>query len=107
MELIHQMQPVESQEKHVTLITESVNHGPTLTLCHRLATTMPTPFPYLSVTVVLLTDGEETLTSQRCSKTIDSTRMPLSQWEGGEEVSCRCWKMINGSTVTQRISGSF
>ena len=44
--------------KHVTLITESVNHGPTLTLCHR-ATTMPQPFPYLSITVVLLTDGEE------------------------------------------------
>ena len=45
--------------KHVTLITESVNHNPTLTLCHRLATTMPKPFPYLSITVVLLTDGEE------------------------------------------------
>ena len=45
--------------KHVTLITESVNHHPTLTLCHRLATTMPKPFPYLSITVVLLTDGEE------------------------------------------------
>ena len=45
--------------KPVTLITESVNHGPTLTLCHRLATTTPKPFPYLSITVVLLTDGEE------------------------------------------------
>ena len=30
--------------KHVTLITESMNHNPTLTLCHRLATTMPKPF---------------------------------------------------------------
>ena len=45
--------------KHVTLITESVNHNPTLTLCHRLATTMPKPFPYLSITVVPPTDGEE------------------------------------------------
>ena len=45
--------------KHVTLITESVNHNPILTLCHRLATTMPKPFPYLSITVVLLTDVEE------------------------------------------------
>ena len=45
--------------KHVTLITESMNHNPTLTLCHRLATTMPKPFPYLSITVVVLTDGEE------------------------------------------------
>ena len=45
--------------KHVTLITESVKHNATLTLCHRLATTMPKPFPYLSITVALLTDGEE------------------------------------------------
>ena len=43
----------------MTLITESMNHNPTLTLCHRLATTMPKPFPYLSITVVVLTDGEE------------------------------------------------
>ena len=34
----------------MTLITESVNHNPTLTLCHRLATKMPEPFPYLSIT---------------------------------------------------------
>ena len=40
--------------KHVTLITESMNHNPTLTLCHRLAATMPKPFPYLSITVVVL-----------------------------------------------------
>ena len=43
----------------MTLITESMVYNPTLTLCHRLATTMPKPFPYLSITVVLLTDGEE------------------------------------------------
>ena len=54
--------------KHVTLITESVNHGPTLTLCHRLATTMPSPFPYLSITVVILTDGEELSPHKGCSK---------------------------------------
>ena len=45
--------------RHVTKITEADIHQPTLTLCHRLAMTMPNPFPYLCITVVLLTDGEE------------------------------------------------
>ena len=36
-----------------------MNHHPTLTLCHQLPTTMPKPFPYLSITVLVLTDGEE------------------------------------------------
>ena len=41
--------------KHVTLITESMNHNPTLTLCHRLATTInaqtfPIPVNYCGPT---------------------------------------------------------
>ena len=71
--------------KHVTLITESVNHGPTLTLCHRLATTMPSPFPYLSVTVVLLTDGEELSPRKDVQnhRLHQNATISMGNWKGG------------------------
>ena len=71
--------------KHVTLITESVNHGPTLTLCHRLATTMPSPFPYLSVTVVLLTDGEELSPHKDVQnhRLHQNATISMGKWKGG------------------------
>ena len=80
--------------KHVTLITESMNHSPTLTLCHRLATTMPKPFPYLSITVVVLTDGEELHIGT--SKITDFINTPQSPLEIGLEECCKFWKMTNG-----------
>ena len=49
----------EKSGKHVTNITESEVHQMTLTLCRRLSTTIPRKFPYLSITVVVLTDNEE------------------------------------------------
>ena len=69
----------------MTLITESVNHGPTLTLCHRLATTMPSPFPYLSVTVVLLTDGEELSPHKDVQnhRLHQNATISMGDWKGG------------------------
>ena len=81
----------------MTLITESMHHNPTLTLCHRLATTMPKPFPYLSITVVVFTDGEELF--------IDCIKMLPFPLEIGPEECCRFWKMISGSTVIQETNG--
>ena len=71
--------------KHVTLITESVNHNPTLTLCHRLATTMPKPFPYLSITVVVLTDGEELAPHKDIQnhRLHQNATISFGEWTGG------------------------
>ena len=90
--------------KHVTVITESVNHHPVLTLCHRLATTMPKPFPYLSITVVLLTDGEELSPHKDVQnhRLHQNATISFGEWQGGV---LQIWKMTSGSTVTQRING--
>ena len=47
--------------KFVTNVTSAVGHEVCLYKCHKLATLMPEKFPYLSITVVLLTDGESLL----------------------------------------------
>ena len=47
--------------KFVTNVTTAVGHESCLTKCHKLATLMPERFPYLSITVVLLTTGETLL----------------------------------------------
>ena len=44
--------------KFVTNVTTAVGYELCLTKCHKLATLMPERFPYLSITVVLLTTGE-------------------------------------------------
>ena len=47
--------------KFVTNVTTAVGHELCLMKCHTLATLMPEKFPYLSITVVLLTTGEALL----------------------------------------------
>ena len=83
--------------KHVTLITESVNHGPTLTLCHRLATTMPSPFPYLSITVVILTDGEELSPHKDVQnhRLHQNATISMGDWKGGVLQTLEDDKWIN------------
>ena len=54
MEHIRLMQPVENRE-NMDIDHRISEFIPTLTLSHRLETTIPSPFPYLT----LLTDGEE------------------------------------------------
>ena len=103
--------------KHVTLITESVNHGPTLTLCHRLATTMPSPFPYLSITVVLLTDGEELSPHKDVQnhRLHQNATISMGKWEGGvlqvleDEKWINCdsrnkWVFLNARETYHRVT---
>ena len=51
----------ERSGKFVTNATTAVGHEVCLMKCHKLATLMPEKFPYLSITVVLLTTGETLL----------------------------------------------
>ena len=50
---------VQKSHKFVTNITTADNHQPVLLLCHKLATLMPRSIPYLCITVVVLTTGED------------------------------------------------
>ena len=91
--------------KHVSLITESVNHNPTLTLCHRLATTMPKPFPYLSITVVVLTDGEE-LSPHRDIQNhrfYQNATISFGNWTGGVLQVLEDEKWINRDSSNQWV----
>ena len=47
--------------KFITNVTSAVGHELCLYKCAQLATLMPEKFPYLSITVVLVTDGEALL----------------------------------------------
>ena len=71
--------------RHVTKITEADIHQPTLTLCHRLAMTMPKPFPHLCITVVLLTDGEELSPHKDIQnhRVHQNATVSFGKWEGG------------------------
>ena len=51
----------ECSGKFVTNVTTAVGHEVCLMKCHKLATLMPEKFPYLCVTIVLLTTGEALL----------------------------------------------
>ena len=69
----------------MTKITEAEIHQPTLTLCHRSAMTTPKPFPYLCVTVVLLTDGGELSPHKDIQnhRVHQNATISFGEWEGG------------------------
>ena len=50
---------LQKSHRFVTNITTADNHQPVLLLCHKLATLMPRSIPYLCITVVVLTTGED------------------------------------------------
>ena len=51
----------ERSGKFVTNVTTAVGHEMCLVKCHKLATLMPEKFPYLCITIVLLTTGKASL----------------------------------------------
>ena len=91
--------------KFVTNVTTAVGHELCLMKCHKLATLMPERFPYLSVTVVLLTTGETLLPhkdvqNHRLFRNI--TILHLAVGRGG---CCRLTKMENGWIMIHEIHG--
>ena len=95
---------LQKSHKFVTNITTADNHQRVLLLCHKLATLMPKSIPYLCITVVVLTTGED-LAPHRDIQIIDTSEMQLFHSESGKVVSFKPMKMISGSTKTLVING--
>ena len=103
--------------RFVTNVTEAASHQPCLTLCHRLATTMPRSFPYLSITVVLLTDGGELAPHKDIQKNRfhQNATTSFGEWEGGDlqvlvddqwinQDSDRGWVFLNARKTYHRVT---
>ena len=96
---------LQKSHKLVTNITTADNHQRVLLLCHKLATLMPRSIPYLCITVVVLTTGEDLAPHRGHTKIINISVMRLSHSESGKVVSFKPMKMIYGSTTTLVING--
>ena len=76
---------VQKSHKFVTNITTADNHQPVLLLCHKLATLMPRSVPYLCITVVVLTTGEDLAPHRDIQnhRHFRNATISFGKWEGG------------------------
>ena len=76
---------VQKSHKFVTNITTADNHQSTLLLCHKLAALMPKSIPYLCITVVVLTTGEDLAPHRDIQnhRHFRNATISLGKWEGG------------------------
>ena len=89
--------------KFVTNVTTAVGHEICLMKCHKLATSMPERFPYLSITVVHLTTGE-TLLPHKDVQNHRLFRNITTSFRDGRE-SYRLRKMEYGQIMIQEMRG--
>ena len=95
---------VQKSHKFVTNITVAENHQQALLLCHKLATLMPRSIPYLCITVVVLSTGED-LAPHRDIQNHRHFRLRLSHLGNGKEAFSKHMKTIYGLTRTPVING--
>ena len=76
---------LQKSHKFVTNITTADNHQQTLLLCHKLATLMPRSIPYLCITVVVLTTGEDLAPHKDVQnhRHFRNATISFGKWEGG------------------------
>ena len=101
----------------VTNVTTAVGHETCLQKCHKLATLMPEKFPYLCITVVLLTYGESLLPhkdvqNHRLFKNITTF---FGDWTGGvlqvdddviwsDQDSRDSWVILDARTTRHQVT---
>ena len=76
---------LQKSRKFVTNITTADNHQHALLLCHKLATLMPRSIPYLCITVVVLTTGEDLAPHRDIQnhRHFRNATISFGKWEGG------------------------
>ena len=76
---------LQKSHKFVTNITTADNHQRVLLLCHKLATLMPRSIPYLCITVVVLTTGEDLAPHRDIQnhRHFRNATISFGKWEGG------------------------
>ena len=76
---------LQKSHKFVPNITTADNHQHALLLCHKLATLMPRSIPYLCITVVVLTTGEDLAPHRDIQnhRHFRNATISFGKWEGG------------------------
>ena len=89
----------KKSHKFITNITTAERHEAALLLCHKLATLMPRSVPYLAITVVALSTGEELAPHRDILETLP---FPL---ESGQVACSECMKMTFGRIRIHVMNG--
>ena len=75
----------KKSHKFVTYITTADKHQSALMLCHKLATLMPRSIPFLSITVVILSTGEDLAPHRDIQnhRHFRNATISFGKWDGG------------------------
>ena len=95
----------KKSRRFITNITTAERHETALLLCHKLATLMPRSVPYLAITVVALSTGEE-LAPHRDIQNHRHFRNAAISLESGQVACFKCMKMTFGRIKIHVTNGS-
>ena len=107
----------KKSHKFITTITTAERHEAALLLCHKLATLMPRSVPYLAITVVALSTGEELAPHRDIQKHrhFRNAAISFGKWTGGvlqvyeddiwtNQESCDKWVILDARNTFHRVT---
>ena len=107
----------KKSHKFITNITTAERHETALFLCHKLATLMPRSVPYLAITVVALSTGEELAPHRDIQnhRHFRNATISFGKWTGGvlqvyeddiwtNQDSCDKWVILDARNTFHRVT---
>ena len=107
----------KKSHKFITNITTAERHESALLLCHKLATLMPRSVPYLAITVVALSTGEELAPHRDIQnhRHFRNATISFGKWTGGvlqvyeddiwtNQDSCDKWVILDARNTFHRVT---
>ena len=107
----------KKSHKFITNITTAEKHESALMLCHKLATLMPRSVPYLAITVVALSTGEELAPHRDIQnhRHFRNATISFGKWTGGvlqvyeddiwtNQDSCDKWVILDARNTFHRVT---
>ena len=107
----------KKSHKFITNITTAERHEVALLLCHKLATLMPRSVPYLAITVVALSTGEELAPHRDIQnhRHFRNATISFGKWTGGvlqvyeddiwtNQDSCDKWVILDARNTFHRVT---
>ena len=107
----------KKSHKFITNITTAERHELALLLCHKLATLMPRSVPYLAITVVALSTGEELAPHRDIQnhRHFRNATISFGKWTGGvlqvyeddiwtNQDSCDKWVILDARNTFHRVT---
>ena len=107
----------KKSHRFITNITTAERHEAALLLCHKLATLMPRSVPYLAITVVALSTGEELAPHRDIQnhRHFRNATISFGKWTGGvlqvyeddiwtNQDSCDKWVILDARNTFHRVT---